>query len=43
LRKKYTAIPETEMPIYGANGSSSNIEILKTPPRFDIGVLDEGE
>jgi hypothetical protein len=43
LKRKYAQTPQDEMPIYGAGGVPTNIESMKTRPRFDIGVLDEGE
>jgi hypothetical protein len=41
LKKKYEKTPQDEMPIYRAGGESTNIESVKTRPRFDIGVVEE--
>jgi hypothetical protein len=43
LKKKYEKTPQNDMPIYRAGGESTDIESMKTRPRFDIGVVEDGE
>jgi hypothetical protein len=41
LRNYYTQTPQDQMPIYRAGGESTDIESMKTQPRFDIGIVEE--